>query len=258
MRGASSSGSARLGIHSSPYSSTRSSTFGPRPPMRTGGCGFWTGFGHDQIGSKSTNSPWNSASSFVQISFMARMRSRMSAKRRFGSVPWLAHLLAVPAAADAELEAPAGEEVERGDLLGGGDRVALDDQADAGADPQLRRGLRDGGQRHERVVRVPVLLRQLAAARVRRVAGDRDVRVLGEEQRLEAGVLGGSAELARARSSSRWGRSSGRISRPPRRGPPAASRTTERRGSASRTWTAVPTLPALNRSPRGAATSIDA
>ena len=57
--------------------------------MRTGGCGFWTGFGHDQIGSKSTNSPWNSASSWVQISFMARMRSRMSEKRRFGSVPWL-------------------------------------------------------------------------------------------------------------------------------------------------------------------------
>ena len=50
---------------------------------------------------------------------------------RVGAV--VAHLLAVPAAADAELEAPAGQEVERGDLLGGGDRVALDDQADAGA-----------------------------------------------------------------------------------------------------------------------------
>ena len=36
-----------------------------------GGPGFWTGFGHDQIGSNLTNSPSNRASSFVQISFIA-------------------------------------------------------------------------------------------------------------------------------------------------------------------------------------------
>jgi hypothetical protein len=68
----------------------------------------------------------------------------------------VAHLLAVPARADAELEPPVREEVDRRDLLRRGDRVALDDQADAGADPQT---LRDGGdrrQRDERVERVPV------------------------------------------------------------------------------------------------------
>src|SRR5204863_7596839 len=52
-------------------------------------------------------------------------------------------------------------------------------------------------QRHERVVRAPVLLRQLAPARPRRLARGRYVRVLGEEQRLEAGVLGRAGELGR-------------------------------------------------------------
>ena len=195
MRGARSSGSARFGIHSSPYSSTRSSTFSPRPPTRTGGCGFWTGFGHDQIGSKSTCSPWNSASSCVQISFMASTRSRMIEKRRRGSVPWLRISSRFQPPPTPNSNAAAGDEVERGDLLGRDDRVALDDQADAGTDPQPLGRLRDGGKRHERVERVPVLLRQAAAAWVRRVAADRDVGVLGEQQRLEAGVLRGAAKL---------------------------------------------------------------
>jgi len=38
------------------------------------------------------------------------------------------HLLGVPAAADAEDEAAAREMIEAGDRLGGGDRVALDDE----------------------------------------------------------------------------------------------------------------------------------
>ena len=54
------------------------------------------------------------------------------ARARVGAV--VVHLLEVPAGADAEEEAAAGELVERGDLLGGRDRVALDDQADAGAE----------------------------------------------------------------------------------------------------------------------------
>ena len=54
---------------------------------------------------------------------------------RVGAV--VAHLLAVPARADAELEAARRTGAStRGDLLGGRDRVALVDQADAAADPQ--------------------------------------------------------------------------------------------------------------------------
>ena len=53
-----------------------------------------------------------------------------------GIGPVVGHLLAVPARADAELEAAAGQVVDRRDLLGGDDRVALDHQADAAADAQ--------------------------------------------------------------------------------------------------------------------------
>ena len=44
--------------------------------------------GHDQIGSKSTIRPWYSASSWVQIAFIASTLSRMRLKRVSGSVPW--------------------------------------------------------------------------------------------------------------------------------------------------------------------------
>ena len=48
------------------------------------------------------------------------------------------------------------------------------------------------------IVRVPVLLRQLAAGRVRRLAARRDVRVLREPQRLEAALLAGAREVVGA------------------------------------------------------------
>jgi hypothetical protein len=108
------------------------------------------------------------------------------------------HLLAVPARAHAELEPAAGEVVDRGDLLGGRDRVALDHEADAAADPQVRRGGRRGRHGDEQVVRVRVLARQLAAAGVRRLAARRDVGVLGEVDRVVAVLLDQPRHLARA------------------------------------------------------------
>ncbi len=122
----------------------------------------------------------------------------LEAAARVGAV--VAHLLAVPAGADAEQEAPAREPVERGDLLGGHDRIALDHQADAGAQlDALGRGRRER-QRHERVQRVAVLGRQHVAARVGRLAADRDVRVLGDEQRVERPLLDQPGERRRGRS----------------------------------------------------------
>ena len=70
----------------------------------------------------------------VQIAFIASTRSRITEKRRSGSVPWLRISSRFQPAPDAELEAPAREPVERGHLLGQHDRVVLDHQADAGAD----------------------------------------------------------------------------------------------------------------------------
>src|SRR5438094_4462336 len=99
------------------------------------------------------------------------------------------HLLGVPPAADAEEDAPAREEVEARDLLGGGDRVALDEETDPRAD--LERGGHGGRrrQRDEQVVRVPVLLRQRRPARPRAPPRDRDVGVLREPERFEAAGL---------------------------------------------------------------------
>src|ERR1700730_13761516 len=58
------------------------------------------------------------------------LSQQAESRRRIRAV--VAHLLDVPASADAEQEAPAGEEVQCRDLLRGRDRIALDDEADPG------------------------------------------------------------------------------------------------------------------------------
>src|SRR5262249_7283505 len=81
---------------------------------------------------------------------------------------------------------------------GGDDGIALDQEADAGG--ELDR-LRDGGsshQGHEGIVRVPVLLRQVAAGGVGRRAARRNVRVLWEPDRFEATLLTGAGEIVGA------------------------------------------------------------
>ena len=104
----------------------------------------------------------------------------LEARLELGAV--VLHLLGVPAAAEAELEATMGEEIEAGHGFRGGDRVALDDQANAGADTQpLGRGRRRR-QRDERIERVLVLLRQLLAAGERAAPAGGDVRVLRHPQ----------------------------------------------------------------------------
>ena len=107
--------------------------------------------------------------------------------RRVGAV--VAHLLEVPAGADAEQHPPAGEPVDARHLLRGHDRVALDHQADPGAEPDpLGRRAAAIRATNGSWVRA-VLARQLAADRVRGLAAGRDVGVVGEEQRLEGALL---------------------------------------------------------------------
>ena len=76
------------GNQPSAQSTTLRSVWSVSPPTRIGGFGFWTGFGQDQIGSKSTNSPWNSGSSSAQMTFIARARSLITRKRVAKAVPW--------------------------------------------------------------------------------------------------------------------------------------------------------------------------
>ena len=71
------------------------------------------GFGHCQIGSKSTCLPWYSGSSCVQIAFMASTRSRISPCRVAGSVPWLSSSGLFQPAPIAEHEPPAGQVLQR-------------------------------------------------------------------------------------------------------------------------------------------------
>ena len=107
------------------------------------------------------------------------------------------HLLEVPAGADAEQEAPGRELVEGRHRLRQHDRVVFDDQRDGGADVERGGGRGGAHQRDEGVVGVRVLAGQLAARGVRRDAGRGDVGVLGEEQRLEAALLGRVRQLGR-------------------------------------------------------------
>ena len=66
----------------------------------------------------------------------------------------------------------------------------------------MRSDRRRGG--HEQVVGVRVLAWELAAARPRALTACGDVRVLGEEQRLEAMLLDHPSELAGSDAVMRW------------------------------------------------------
>src|SRR6202048_1442449 len=88
---------------------------------------------------------------------MASTRSRASLWRLAKAVPWLA-------ISDAEQETAARDLVDRSDLLGGLDRVALSDQANAGPEQQRLGHRRGRTQHHERVHHVVIFLRQIAAA----------------------------------------------------------------------------------------------
>src|SRR5207244_7647056 len=95
----------------------------------------------------------------------------------------------VPAAADAEEDTAAGQPVERGDLLGRRDRIALDDEADAGAELEApgRPGRRH--QRDEGIVGRPVVAGKLASAGPGAPPARGDVRVLREPTRIDAALL---------------------------------------------------------------------
>ena len=126
------------------------------------------------------------------------MRSRSTRQRVLNARAVVLHLLRVPAAADAEEEAAVREVIEARHFLRRRDGIALDHEADAGAELELRRDRRRHRERDERIVAVPVLLRQGAAAGPRAAAARRDVRVLGHPQRLEAALLDGAREIVGA------------------------------------------------------------
>ena len=96
------------------------------------------------------------------------------------------HLFAVPAPADAEDEPAVRKVVDARHLFGSLDRVALHEEADPRRDPDRLAGEGRRRERDEGVHGVPVVLGQLRAPRPWRQPARRDVRVLGDPQRLEA------------------------------------------------------------------------
>ena len=105
------------------------------------------------------------------------------------------HLLAVPAGADPEEDPAAREVVEARDLLRADDGVALDHQADSGPDEDSLGYGRHLCERHEWVVGMAVVVRKVAAAGIRSLPAGGDVRVLGEQEALEAVLLRQPPEL---------------------------------------------------------------
>lgn len=102
--------------------------------------------------------------------------------------------LDVPAVADPEGEAAAGEVVQGGDPLREVDRVVLGDQGDAGAEGDALGHGGGLGQGDEGVEGAPVHLGELAAHGRGGVAADRDVGVLGEVEPGEPALLEGAGE----------------------------------------------------------------
>ena len=105
------------------------------------------------------------------------------------------HLLAVPAAADPEQEATVRDAIEACHFLREGERIALDDERDAGA--ELQRPGRRGRCREadEGVHHLVVVGRHVAARREGALPRGRDVGVLAHPHRFEAALLERRAEL---------------------------------------------------------------
>ena len=105
------------------------------------------------------------------------------------------HLLGVPAGANTEVEAPAGDQIEARHHLGGDDGIALGHQADTGAEAERAGHRRGRSEAHEGVEGVRIFRRQHRPAPPGRAAAGGDVRVLGHEEGLEPPLLQRGREL---------------------------------------------------------------
>ena len=99
------------------------------------------------------------------------------------------HFLDVPTVADAEQEAAGGNLIDQGDQFCRLDRLALGDQADAGAElkPLCHRSRR--GEHDERIHDVVIGFRRVAPDGERRRPRHRDMRVLRRPERFRSALF---------------------------------------------------------------------
>src|SRR5260370_422540 len=107
------------------------------------------------------------------------------------------HFILIPAAADAKQEPSLAHLVDRGNQLGGLNRVALLHQQHAGAEFDGLGNLARGSQHHQSVHRGVVLLGQVASSWKWRLARQWDMRVLRRPNRLETALLESAGKLHR-------------------------------------------------------------
>src|SRR5690242_7137541 len=109
----------------------------------------------------------------------------------------IGHLLGVPSRADAEQESAVRYAIQACDRLSKIYRVVFGDQAYPRAQFQLACDCSGGGQSDERVKWFLVVIGELTAHRKRGLAAGRNMRMLGEPERLESLSLCPASQLCR-------------------------------------------------------------
>jgi hypothetical protein len=148
-----------------------------RPPTQSGGPAGCAGRGSIEIPAKEKNRPWKAAGQRPQrLHRLVRPRAALARRDADGVEVGPA----LPADADPEDRAPAGDVVERGELLRDHARVAQRQQDDSGAERDLPRHRAERRERDDDVEdRVPV----------------RDV--VARPDRVEAELLGSHCDLVK-------------------------------------------------------------
>ena len=122
------------GNQPSQKSTTRWSVWPLSPPSSTGGCGFWTGLGQAQIGSKLTCSPWNSRLVLRPDLLHGQHLLAQPREARLELVPWFSISSAFQPPPMPKRKRPPESTSRLATSLAVTIGVALDDEADAGAE----------------------------------------------------------------------------------------------------------------------------
>ena len=125
------------------------------------------------------------------------LAQHLPAPRRVDAM--VAHLRLVPPGADPERHSTARNDIEGGDCLRHDDRVMLRDKRDARPEPEAIGDGRDGRQRDEGVDHALACLEPGGVVGNEGPHRQRDVRVLGQVERLEAMMLERPADLSQIR-----------------------------------------------------------
>ncbi len=113
--------------------------------------------------------------------------------------PVIGNFLDVPARTDAQREPSPRNEVDARNLLRENDRIARWYQTHPNTDAKSARCRQSIHRCNQRIDEAPIFVRQFPAAWVRRIAGDRNVGVIREQQQIKVGRLAESSDRSGSR-----------------------------------------------------------